>query len=142
MAADQYTIGQLAEEAGIPASTVRYYERIDLLAPAGRSANNYRYYDEAALDKLRFIRTAQASGLTLEDITELLAFREGSQAPCAEIKQLIDHRLHDVQERLDELQQVQAVLRSLKNICKRTENKRHCDALDRLTEVSLSSDSH
>lgn len=66
-----YTIGQLARAVGVPTSTVRYYERIGLLQPDGRTAGNYRLYGKEALECLRFIRAAQATGFTLEDITHL-----------------------------------------------------------------------
>ena len=66
-----YTIGQLAKEANVPTSTVRYYERVGHLQPDGRSSGNYRVYSPAALKRLRFIRAAQATGFTLDDITTL-----------------------------------------------------------------------
>ena len=70
------TIGRLAEQAGVPVSTVRYYERRGLLAPEERSPSRYRLYGPAVLRRLRFIRAAQRSGFTLEDIRRILALRE------------------------------------------------------------------
>ena len=77
-----YTIGQLARAAGVPTSTVRYYERIGLVRPAGRTAGNYRVYGEEALECLRFIRAAQATGFALEDISALLNCRRDNTAVC------------------------------------------------------------
>ena len=66
--ASPYTIGQLARAAGLPTSTLRYYERAGLLEPTGRSEGNYRLYGEEALERLRFIRAAQATGLNRASI--------------------------------------------------------------------------
>ena len=66
-------IGQLAKHAGVAIDTVRYYERNNLLNPAGRLASGYRRYGDAELKRLRFIRRAKALGFTLEDIRGLLS---------------------------------------------------------------------
>ncbi len=74
------TIGQLAKEAGVPISTVRYYEGRGLLEPEERTASRYRLYGPDALHRLRFIRAAQTSGFTLEDTSKLLELREALSA--------------------------------------------------------------
>ena len=70
------TIGQLADSVGVATSTLRYYEREGLLRPCGRSRADYRLYDAAAIDKLRFIRSAQSVGFSLNDIKALLSLDE------------------------------------------------------------------
>ena len=67
------TIGELARGAAVPTSTVRYYERSGLLKPGQRSGGNYRQYHPRTLEKLRFIRSAQGIGLSLKEVSELLA---------------------------------------------------------------------
>jgi MerR family transcriptional regulator, copper efflux regulator len=76
-------ISLLAERSGVPASTLRFYEGAGLL-PSGRTAAGYRTYGEDALDRLTFIGTGKRLGLTLEQISELLAVRE--TGTCAEVK--------------------------------------------------------
>lgn len=56
----RYTISQLARAAGVPTSTLRYYERVGLVQPIGRAENNYRLYTQDTLQIVRFIRIAQA----------------------------------------------------------------------------------
>src|SRR5438876_10899472 len=73
------TIGQLAGAAGVATSTVRFYERAGLLRADHRSAGNYREYDEQSLERLRFIRSAQAVGLSLKDVVELLKLTRGDE---------------------------------------------------------------
>ncbi len=134
----RYTIGQLARTAGVPTSTVRYYERSRLLHPDGRTDGNYRVYGPAALERLRFIRAAQAIGLTLEDIVTLLDFRDGRTAPCREVQALIEERLSEMKRRLEQLRHVEAVLRSSLRMCRRTERSGRCEVIEKL-KVAASS---
>ncbi len=128
----RYTIGRLARAVGIPTSTVRFYERSRLLRPDGRTEGNYRVYGPAALERLRFIRAAQANGFTLQDIVTLLDFRDGTTAPCREVQTLIEERLTDLEKRVEEMRHVQAVLRSSLQMCQRTERSGRCQVMDRL----------
>ncbi len=134
----RYTIGRLAREAGVPASTVRYYERSRLLRPDGRTEGNYRIYSSEALGRLRFIRAAQAIGLALTDITTLLDFRDGRTAPCREVQTLIEERLAELKKRLVELRHVQAVLHSSLRMCRKTERRGHCEVIERLNVAASS----
>ena len=88
---NKLTIGELANAAGVPSSTVRYYERAGLLRASARSASNYRLYSEQDLQRLRFIRAAQATGFTLLDVTQLLR-----PAACGKVQDLIEERLKEI----------------------------------------------
>jgi DNA-binding transcriptional MerR regulator len=112
------TIGQLAQAGGVPSSTVRYYERIGLIEPESRSMGNYRLYGAAAIEQLRFIRSAQAIGFGLDDISTLLG-----GAACKDVQSLIDRRLADIAERLRDLRHVQRVLTSCLAACRGARNK-------------------
>jgi len=103
---DSLTIGQISKAAGVPTSTVRYYERTGLLRPSTRSPSNYRIYSASDLERLRFIRAAQATGFTLDDVSRLLR-----PAPCSKVQGLIERRLEQIAERMRELRHVQKVLR-------------------------------
>ena len=123
-----FTIGELARSAGVPTSTVRYYEREGIVRPAGRSVSNYRLYSQADVDRLRFIRAAQATGFTLKDVTELLR-----PAPCGKVQGLIEHRLESVAERMRELRHVQRVLRRSLDECHNHERSGRCQVIDDLS---------
>lgn len=82
------TIGQLAKESGVTVKTIRYYEKIGLLLPTDRGANNYRYYNELQAYQLRFIRRAQGLGLTLSEIQELIELAR--EARCNDLRQALD----------------------------------------------------
>ena len=129
---DHYTIGKLARAADVPTSTVRYYERRGLLRPDGRSDGNFRLYGEAALERLRFVRSAQAAGFTLADITALLRFRDGDVTPCQEIQTLITSRLDQVTEQMDHLEHVHRLLRSWLDVCRAADQTGRCGVLEGL----------
>lgn len=128
----RYTIGQLAKTAGVPTSTVRYYERRGLLRSEGRSRGNYRLYGPSALERLRFVRSAQTAGFTLSDITLLLRFRDGEAAPCREVQKLISGRLARVAEQIEHFQGVEVMLRQWLAVCRRSERTGKCGVLEGL----------
>ena len=78
-----YQISELAEQSGVPATTLRYYEQAGLLTPA-RSPNGYRRYTDDALDRLTLIRAGQHLGLPLAQIRALLTVRDGGV--CADVR--------------------------------------------------------
>lgn len=128
------TIGELAARVGLNDSAIRYYERRGLLAPDGRTASNYRYYGPRALEQLRFIRSAQASGLALGDIQALLDFQDGRAGACDEVMSVIDARLAEVTERMKHLRHVQRELKRYRAACERTPAGETCPVLDELGE--------
>lgn len=100
-------IGDVANECGIRTQTIRFYERRKLLPPADREANGYRVYDQNTVERVRFIRRAQAAGLTLAEIGGVLDVRADGHAPCTHVSELLDAKLGEVDQRMAEL----AVLR-------------------------------
>ena len=74
---EELTISEVARRSGVRASTIRYYESINVL-PAARRANGRRRYDVAILDRLAFIQVAQRLGFRLSEIVVLLEQREGA----------------------------------------------------------------
>lgn len=77
---DSLSIGELAVRSGVPASALRYYERLGLIR-AGRTGGNQRRYDRAELRRVSFIRIAQRVGVSLEEIREALAALPESRTP-------------------------------------------------------------
>lgn len=113
-----YTIGQLATEANVPSSTIRYYERRNLLHANSRSRGNYRLYDDNTLERIRFIRSAQEAGFTLGDIESLLRYRDNNDGdPCFNVQDLITARLNQVREKLEHLATVEGLLTEWLNVC-------------------------
>jgi len=127
----EFTIGELAKAADVPTSTVRYYERAGILRPSGRSAGNYRVYSAAELERLRFIRAAQATGFALDDIKALLR-----PAACSRVQGLIEERLEQVAERVSELRRVQRVLKGALAECLEHEESGRCRVIETLSAAA------
>ncbi len=132
----KYTISQLAKAAGVPPTTLRYYERVGLLEPEGRSGGNYRLYTDESLRRLRFIRAAQSIGFTLDDVTALLGTCDGKPPACRDVQSLIELRLTDIDERLKDLRNVQRVLKTAMTKCKAGEQTGCCHVIETLRSKS------
>ena len=100
-------IGELARESGIPTTTLRYYEQAGLIAPPRRTESGYRVYDPDALPRLAFIHAAQAVGLTLAEIRDVIAIRDGGRAPCRHVRELVDRRRNEVRAKIAELRRLE-----------------------------------
>jgi MerR family transcriptional regulator, copper efflux regulator len=106
-------IGELARRSGIPATALRYYEKAGLLASPQRTPSGYRAYDAGALQRLAFIRAAQAVGLSLPQIREVIAIRDGGTPPCSHVVGLLEQRRAEVRARIRELQPLEQELTQL-----------------------------
>jgi MerR family transcriptional regulator, copper efflux regulator len=100
----RYRISQLAERTGVPATTLRFYEKEGLLA-AARTSTGYRTYTDGDAERVRFIGATKGLGLTLARIRALLAVRDGGL--CREVRDelrgLVADRIADTEHRIDEL---------------------------------------
>ena len=125
---DRLTIGELARTAGVPASTIRYYERTGLVRRPPRSASNYRLYGEEDVYRVRFIRAAQATGFTLDDVAELL-----KRSTCRRVRRRIAERLEEVSARMKDLRHVQRVLKVALTTCQEHEPTGRCGVIETLS---------
>ena len=106
-------IGDLATQAGLSAKAIRFYEQAGLLPQPPRTSGGYRDYPLGAVDRLAFIRHAQAAGFTLADIRSVLTIRDSGQAPCQHVSVLIDEHLAQVERRIAELTRARDALKDL-----------------------------
>lgn len=128
----EFSIGQLARRAGVGIDTVRYYERNQLLAPAGRLASGYRRYGDVELKRLRFIRHAKALGFTLAEIRGLLSL--SSERNVAKVRRAAEARLADIERRLEELERMRNGLRELIAACPGHGRAEACPILNALQD--------
>jgi len=96
-------IGELADGASVSTKTIRYYESIGLLPEPARTPSGYRDYDDAATERLRFIRDAQATGLTLAEIQSVLELKDAGRNSCAHTRSLLERHLADLDEQIARL---------------------------------------
>lgn len=108
-------IGEVAAATGASTKTLRYYEGRRLLHEPARTPGGYRDYRPEVVDRIAFIRRAQAAGLTLRQIGDVLQVRDGGRAPCDHVAAMVDARLAEVEQRLAELERTRAQLHDLRS---------------------------
>jgi DNA-binding transcriptional MerR regulator len=106
-------IGELARRSGVPTKTLRYYEEIGLIEPPARTASDYRDFSDDVLDRLGFIRSAQALGLTLGEIRSIVALRHNGEVPCGHVLDLLCARTAEIDRTIRQLKVLRAELRQL-----------------------------
>jgi MerR family transcriptional regulator, copper efflux regulator len=107
-----YPISEVAERTGLSKSTLRFYEDCGLIAPAGRSGNGYRTYNDRDVDRLRFIARSKHLGLSLADITGLVELFDFDEcAPVQErLRELLVAKRRDLAEQIAELESLSVEL--------------------------------
>ncbi len=110
----QLKIGEVAEITGLPVKTIRYYEEIGLLTPTvERSPTRYRLFHLDVLNRLAFIKRAQALGLALHEIKHILTIHDQGELPCGEVKQHLQEKVADITQQIEELQTLKQELQAL-----------------------------
>jgi DNA-binding transcriptional MerR regulator len=107
-------IGELAARLGVNPKTIRFYEARGLLPDPERLPSGYRDYGSEDESRLAFIKTAQRLGLSLDEIGEILAFKERGERPCSYVLLVLDTQLSDIDRRIGELVRLRAELVALK----------------------------
>jgi MerR family mercuric resistance operon transcriptional regulator len=110
-------IGEAARASGCHVETIRYYERVGLMPPPGRSPAGYRTYTHEQVERLRFIHRARGLGFGLEEIRELLALAAHADQPCDGVNELAARHLQEVRARQKELARMAAALEALIASC-------------------------
>ncbi|KPU95652.1 Cd(II)/Pb(II)-responsive transcriptional regulator [Variovorax paradoxus] len=127
-------IGELGEKADCPVQTVRFYESEGLLPEPARSVGNFRLYDEVHLERLLFIRRCRAKDMTLEEIRQLLNFRDRPELDCGEVNALVDSHIAQVRAKMKELRELERELMDLRRSCDSARTSRECGILNSLAE--------
>ena len=109
-------IGDVAERAGLPAKTIRYYEDIGLVTPQ-RAANGYRRFREADLHKLTFLGRSRSLGFSIEDCRALLALYEDDSRASADVKRIAEDHLARIDRKIAELSAMRQTLSHLVRAC-------------------------
>ncbi|KEO54647.1 MerR family transcriptional regulator [Thioclava indica] len=130
---NDFKIGDLARATGTKVVTIRYYEKIGLLPPPGRSPGNYRSYNKAALDRLRFIRRCRGLGFPLDQIRELLDLAADVARPCAEVDAITATHLQEVERKIADLKALAAELRQISQTCTGGGTISNCRILNAMT---------
>lgn len=131
-------IGELAKRTGCLVETIRYYEHEGLLLEPARSEGNYRLYTAIHLERLQFIRHCRALDLTLEEIRNLLRFRDAPDENCMKVNALLDEHIEHVSNRIKELKLLQKNLRGLRSQCEQARAIKDCRIIQSLGSPATS----
>ncbi|MFD2239097.1 MerR family transcriptional regulator [Aureimonas populi] len=135
MQARDYSIGEAARESGVKVPTIRYYEEIGLLPGIARGRSNRRFYDEADITRLAFIRHARELGFDVEAIRTLLTLQDDPDRSCESADAIARARLRDVEKRIASLELLRAELEKMVRECA-SGRVADCRVIETLTDRS------
>lgn len=118
------TVGAFASAAGVSVETIRFYQRKGLLPEPDRPLGSIRRYGEADVTRVRFVKSAQRLGFSLEEVAELLKLEDGTH--CIEAREQAQSKLADVRAKLADLQRIERALTSLVERCCATSGDIRC----------------
>ena len=104
-------IGEVSKRSGVGVEALRFYEKSGLLDRPSRTYGGYRVYGEDVLDRLAFIKQAQALGFSLEEIRRVVEDARKGQSPCDEVREIVRRRMEELDARLRELQRYRKELK-------------------------------
>ena len=112
---ENLTIGVFAKAAGVNVETIRFYQLKGLLPQPERPYGSIRRYGQANVARVKFVKSAQRLGFSLDEIGQLLTLEDGTH--CEEASSLAEHKLKDVREKMADLARMEAVLSELVCAC-------------------------
>ena len=124
------TIGRMADAVGVNVETVRFYQRKGLLREPDRPVGGIRRYEHADIARVRFIKSAQRLGFSLEEIGHLLRLGDGMQ--CSAAAQLASRHLAEVRLRLQDLGRIETALAKMLKRCGRHRGEVDCPMIAEL----------
>jgi Cd(II)/Pb(II)-responsive transcriptional regulator len=129
-------IGELAKRADCLVQTVRFYESEGLLPEPTRSEGNFRLYSQVHLERLVFIRRCRAKDMTLDEIRQLLRFKDSPELDCGEVNELVDAHIAQVRTKIKDLRALERELTDLRRSCDTARTARDCGILSNLAEAA------
>jgi DNA-binding transcriptional MerR regulator len=112
-------IGQVAQETGLSIDTIRFYEKQGLLRRSARTEGGFRLFGSQEIQTLKFVRKAQELGFSLSEIRDLLILQADHLPACSHVKELLDQKLGAVGRKIQELQNLERILKLALRKCKR-----------------------
>jgi DNA-binding transcriptional MerR regulator len=105
-------IGEVSKRSGVGIEALRFYERGGLLDRPSRTYSGYRVYGEEVLERLEFIKRAQALGFSLDEIRRVIDDARKGESPCDEVREIVRRRMAELDERLRELHRYRQELKA------------------------------
>lgn len=128
------TIGAFASAAGVNVETIRFYQRKGLLPKPDKPYGSIRRYGASDVTRVRFVKSAQRLGFSLDEVTELLKLEDG--AHCDEAREQAERKLADIRIKLADLRRIERVLAELVERCCAATGQVRCPLIDALRDSS------
>jgi len=135
------SIGELSRKTGVKIPTIRYYEQMKLVTAPERSTGNQRRYSTNELDRLTFIKHARDLGLKIDAIRELLDLSAHPERPCGDADRIAREHLTATQERIAQLQRLEAELLRITSGCE-GESIESCYVIQSLANHTMCHNKH
>lgn len=113
----RFTIGQLSRRTGVHIETIRYFEKVGLVASPPRSEGGHRIYGDDHLRALGFIRRARELGFTPDEVRGFLALGGPANACCDEVREIASRHLQTVRSKMADLARLEKLLASTIDRC-------------------------
>ena len=127
-------IGELAKVTDTQVETIRFYEQEGLLPKPARTEGNFRIYGQQHLQRLTFIRHCRSLDMALNEIRQLLRFKDLTNENCGSVNNFLDSHIETVTNRIKDLQQLEKQLRELRELCHANQDSAHCGILNELSQ--------
>ena len=132
---ESFTIARLAESAGVHVETIRYYQRLQLIAKPARPVGGTRRYTTADAERLRFIKRAQALGFKLGEMSTLLNLRD--RRSCEATREFALAKLEQIDAQIGELCALRTELAVLVDACASNSDDSTCPVIDGLSQRAI-----
>lgn len=129
---ENLTIGAVAAEAGVGVETIRFYQRRGLLDEPARPPGGIRRYGAREVARVKFVKSAQRLGFSLDEVVGLLVLEDGTH--CDDARALAEAKLASVRDKLAGLRQIERALRTLIGECHQREGRVSCPLITALQE--------
>ena len=126
------TISVAARLAGVGIETIRYYQRIGLIDEPVKPTTGYRLYPAETIARIGFIQRAKQLGFSLKEITTLLELGDGH---CSETRDIANHKLELIQEKIRDLRSMESALLDLVNACSVNPAHQGCPIISTITKI-------
>lgn len=127
---ENLTIGAFARMAGVTVESIRFYQRKRLLPEPARPLGSIRRYDETDVARVKFIKSAQRLGFTLDEVAGLLQLDDGTQ--CDEARTIAEQKLAEVRGKLQHLRRIESTLKQLVADCCVSQGRIACPIINSL----------
>lgn len=128
------SIGQVAEFLNVSPHTLRYYEKIGLIAPVNKDAAGRRQYHDQDIERVKFIKRAQRMHFSLHEISELISLDRAAFVEKPQAQKMVQEKLTEIEESLTDLKRLKKDLNQMLKACLGSGDEEDCPIIEGIKE--------